>query len=113
MKKQMATKVGSGMPNTVSWARSPTTARISWKSTVGTPCRCRAQKRAKPPTTKPKSPMRLTMKAFMPAMAFSVSVNQKPIKRYEQSPTPSQPMNIMNRLAPMTSVSMAQTNRLR
>ena len=43
---------------------------------------------------KPKSPMRLTMNAFFPASAFSRSLNQKPMSRYEQSPTPSQPTNI-------------------
>ena len=41
----------------------------------------------------PKSPMRLTMNAFLPASAFAFSLYQKPIRRYEQSPTPSHPMN--------------------
>ena len=45
-------------------------------------------------TRKPKSPMRLTMKAFFPASAFALSLNQNPISRYEQSPTPSQPTNM-------------------
>ena len=36
--------------------------------------------------------MRLTMNAFFPASALAFSLNQKPISRYEQSPTPSQPM---------------------
>ncbi len=39
--------------------------------------------------------MRLTMNAFLPASAFAFSLNQKPISRYEQSPTPSQPMNMI------------------
>jgi hypothetical protein len=43
---------------------------------------------------KPASPIRLTMKAFLPASAFSLSENQYPIRRYEQSPTPSHPTNI-------------------
>ena len=30
---------------------------------------------------RPKSPMRLTMKAFLPAEAFFSSVNQKPMRR--------------------------------
>ena len=44
---------------------------------------------------KPKSPMRLTMKAFLPAMALpmpSLPLSyQKPISKYEHRPTPSQP----------------------
>ncbi len=43
----------------------------------------------------PKSPMRLTMNAFLPASAFAFSLNQKPISKYEQSPTPSHPMNMI------------------
>ena len=42
-------------------------------------------------TRKPKSPMRLTMKAFFPASAFAFSLNQNPISRYDASPTPSHP----------------------
>jgi hypothetical protein len=45
-------------------------------------------------TRNPKSPMRFTMNAFLPASALAFSLNQKPISRYEQSPTPSQPTNI-------------------
>ena len=44
-------------------------------------------------TRNPKSPMRLTMNAFLPASAFAFSLNQKPMSRYEQSPTPSHPTN--------------------
>jgi hypothetical protein len=44
-------------------------------------------------TSRPKSPMRLTMNAFFPASAFTFSLNQNPISRYEQSPTPSHPTN--------------------
>jgi hypothetical protein len=33
------------------------------------------------PRMKPKSPMRLVMKAFLPAWDFSMSSNQKPIRR--------------------------------
>ena len=39
---------------------------------------------------KPKSPTRLTMKAFLPAWAAESRVYQKPISRYEHSPTASQ-----------------------
>ena len=41
----------------------------------------RPQKRVSRPTMKPKSPMRLTMKAFMPALALAWSLYQKPISR--------------------------------
>ena len=34
----------------------------------------------------PKSPMRLTMNAFLPASAAEGFVNQKPISRYEHKP---------------------------
>ena len=44
-------------------------------------------------TKNPKSPMRLTMNAFLPASAFAFSENQNPINKYEQSPTPSHPTN--------------------
>ncbi len=37
------------------------------------------------------SPIRVVTNAFFAALAFSVFSNQKPIRRYEQSPTPSQP----------------------
>ena len=42
----------------------------------------------------PKSPTRLTMKAFFPASAADFLLNQNPISRYEHRPTPSQPTNI-------------------
>ena len=43
------------------------------------------------PARKPTSPMRLTMNAFLPASEALCLWNQKPMRRYEQSPTPSQP----------------------
>src|SRR6266581_3758779 len=64
-------------------------------------------------TRNPTSPMRLTMNAFFPASALTFSLNQKPINRYEQSPTPSQPTNASGKLAPSTRISMKQTNRFR
>jgi hypothetical protein len=62
---------------------------------------------------KPKSPMRLTMNAFLPASAADFFLNQKPMSRYEQRPTPSHPTNITGRLAPSTRMSMNEANRLR
>src|SRR5450830_239322 len=35
-------------------------------------------------TMKPKSPMRFTMNAFLPASALAFSENQNPMSRYEQ-----------------------------
>src|SRR2546430_10612859 len=43
------------------------------------------------PRTKPKSPMRLTMKAFRFAKIALGRVYQKPMSRYDTSPTASQP----------------------
>ena len=60
-----------------------------------------------------KSPMRLTMNALLPASVADFFLYQKPISRYEQSPTPSQPTNITGRLAPRTSTSMNAANRFR
>ena len=48
----------------------------------------------KMPSMKPRSPTRLTTKAFI-AAAFALGfLNQNPIRRYEARPTPSQPKNI-------------------
>src|SRR5262249_55416760 len=65
------------------------------------------------PSTNPKSPMRLTMKAFLPASEADVFWNQKPMSRYEQRPTPSQPTNITRKFEPRTSTSMNEANRFR
>src|SRR3954466_2773965 len=64
-------------------------------------------------TRNPKSPIRLTMNAFLPASALTLSLNQNPINRYEQRPTPSHPMNMTGKLDPSTSTSMNTTNRFR
>ena len=61
----------------------------------------------------PKSPIRLTMNAFFPASDALFFWYQKPISRYEQSPTPSQPTNITRKFEPSTSVSMKKQNRFR
>ena len=45
------------------------------------------------PSVKPKSPTRLTRKAFLPAWLALFLRNQKEMSRYEQRPTPSQPRN--------------------
>ena len=55
--------------------------------------------------------MRLVTNAFLPAAALASSVNQNEISRYEQAPTPSQPMKVTSRLLPSTSISIEKTNR--
>ena len=80
----------------------------TWKSRVPN-----VAKSSSMASMKPKSPMRLTMKAFLPASAADFFLNQKPISRYEQRPTPSHPTNITGRLAPSTSTSMNDANRFR
>ncbi len=59
------------------------------------------------------SPIRVVMNAFLAAFAFSVLSNQKPISRYEQSPTPSQPRYRTRKFSPRTSISMKNTKRFR
>ena len=60
-----------------------------------------------------KSPIRLTMNALRPALAFFSLSYQKPMSRYEHSPTPSQPMNMTGRLSPRTRMSIIPVNRFR
>ena len=62
---------------------------------------------------KPKSPMRLTMKAFLPALAALSRSNQKATSQYEHAPTPSQPRKVSTKLSAMTRMSMENTKRLR
>ena len=62
---------------------------------------------------KPQSPMRLVMKAFLPAVAAVSRVNQNDTRRYEQVPTPSQPRKVTRRLSPSTSITIENTNRFR
>src|SRR3546814_18826068 len=61
---------------------------------------------AKMPSAKPKSPTRLTMKALIAASFADGRSYQKPISRYEATPTPSQPKNIWTRLSDVTSMSI-------
>ena len=65
------------------------------------------------PRIRPASPTRFTMKAFLPASAALFFSYQKPMSRYEQRPTPSQPTNMRGRLPPSTRSSMKKVNRLR
>ncbi len=65
------------------------------------------------PSRKPKSPMRLTTNAFLPAAALASLSNQKLISRYEQRPTPSQPTKSISRFSPSTRVIIAKMKRFR
>jgi hypothetical protein len=53
------------------------------------------------------------MNAFLPASEALLFLYQKPMRRYEQSPTPSQPTKRSGRLPPRTSRSMKKVKRLR
>ena len=65
------------------------------------------------PMRKPKSPMRLTMKAFLPASAADFFWNQKPMSKYEARPTPSQPTNMTKALPARTRTVMKKRKRFR
>src|SRR3569623_641140 len=58
------------------------------------------------PRMKPKSPTRLTRNAFRFAKLAVGRVYQKPIRRYETTPTASQPKNSWRKLLLMTSMSI-------
>ena len=45
--------------------------------------------------------------------AFAFSLNQKPISRYEQRPTPSQPTNVMSKLSPITKTNILNRNKFK
>ena len=61
----------------------------------------------------PKSPTRFVMNAFLPATAAELRSNQNEMSRYEQRPTPSQPMNVIRKLEPSTSTSIEAAKRFR
>ena len=62
------------------------------------------------PSTKPKSPTRLTRNAFSPAKIAVGRVYQKPISRYDTTPTASQPKNSCMKLFAITSISIEKVN---
>ncbi len=62
------------------------------------------------PSRKPKSPTRLTRNAFRFAKIAVGRLYQKPIRRYETTPTASQPKNSWRKLLLMTSISIANVN---
>src|SRR4030042_267440 len=77
------TKSISVMSVTVVISREEALAKTSLNPTVPKWAKIR-----KMPSKKPKSPTLLTTKAFLPALAGASRSNQKPMRRYEQSPTP-------------------------
>src|SRR6266478_666775 len=69
-----------------------------------------AQNSTKMPNMKPTSPMRVVMNAFMAAFELARSSCQWPMRRYEATPTPSQPISICIRLLAMTRLSIEPVN---
>ena len=96
------------VPTDVSTGMAAAADATDWKSKVPNVVKTRSM-----PRMKPKSPIRLTTNAFLPASAADGLRNQNPISRYEQSPTPSQPTNITGKLEPSTSTSMKAAKRFR
>ncbi len=95
-------------PIDISGARTAAADATSWKSSVP-----KIRKTSSIPRRNPKSPIRFTMNAFLPASAADRFRNQNPISRYEQSPTPSQPTNSTGKVDPSTSTSMNAAKRFR
>ena len=62
------------------------------------------------PSRKPKSPTRFTRNAFRFAKMAVGRLYQKPIRRYETTPTASQPKNSCRKLLLMTSINIANVN---
>ena len=58
------------------------------------------------PSAKPKSPTRLVTKALIAASLAERFWNQKPISKYEATPTPSQPKNSWRKSFAVTSASI-------
>jgi len=63
------------------------------------------------PKSKPKSPTRFTIKAFIAALLACILVNQKLIKRYEHKPTPSHPKNNCMKLFAVISISIKKVKK--
>ena len=60
---------------------------------------------------KPKSPIRVVMNAFLPAIAAPWRSNQNEMSKYEQSPTPSHPRKVTRKLEPSTRISIEVQNK--
>ena len=62
------------------------------------------------PIANPKSPTLFTIKAFIAAALADGFLYQKPINKYEHSPTPSHPKNNCKKLSAVTSTSIEKVN---
>ena len=82
---------GPAAPGPASWAALTPS---SWCCTSRKSTLWKVTNSSSTASTKPTSPTRLTTNAFLPASLALWRVYQKPISRYEHSPTPSQPTNI-------------------
>ncbi len=60
--------------------------------------------------SRPRSPSRVTMNAFLAAAAADGRRNQNPMSRYDDTPTSSQKAKSITRLSASTSPSMAAVN---
>tara|TARA_B100000586_G_C20115823_1_gene433429 strand:- start:6387 stop:6644 length:258 start_codon:yes stop_codon:yes gene_type:complete len=65
------------------------------------------------PTKRPTSPTLFNNIAFMAAFAARILVNQNPINKNEQSPTPSQPINKTIKLLDVTKIIIKNVKRER
>ena len=63
------------------------------------------------PITRAKSLIRLTINAFKALEIAFIRVYQKPIKRYEQRPTPSQPKNNCTKLSAVTRTNIKKVKK--
>ena len=61
----------------------------------------------------PKSPIRLTIKAFKAALFALKRVNQKFISKYEAKPTPSQPIKSCIKFPDVTSTNIKKVKMLK
>jgi hypothetical protein len=65
------------------------------------------------PIVKKQSPILFVKKADMELWLAAILVNQKLTKRYEHTPTPSQPTNISKKLLAVTSTTIINVNKLK
>jgi hypothetical protein len=65
------------------------------------------------PIVKKQSPTLLVKNAAMELWFAAILVNQKLTKRYEHTPTPSQPTNISKKLFAVTRMIIIKVNKLK
>ena len=70
----------------------------------------KTRKQAATPSTRPKSPTRLTMNAFIAAAQADGFCTRSRSAGRRRRPTPSQPKNSCSRLSEVTSISIAKVN---